>query len=339
MKILRDHSLRHLNTFGIDAAAPWFAGVTTVDELLEALAFARENGLPVLPLGRGSNILMAGDPLGLVVHLLIPGFAVVEDGPQNIRLRVGAGEDWPTLVDRCLELGLFGLENLVLIPGTAGAAPIQNIGAYGVEVCDVLDEVEAVEIATGRVRTFRNAECGFGYRHSIFKGDLRHRFVVSAIVLRLSREPLVSASYGSLAAELGLRGIIRPTPYDVAGVIRELRLMRLPDPKVLGNAGSFFENPVVDAVVAERLKASNPDLPVFPSGNGKVKLAAAWLIERCGFKGIRRGAAGVHPLHALVLVNHGGATGRDILALADEIRAAVRLRFDVELAIEPRVVG
>jgi len=339
VEISRDRSLRTLNTFGLPAVAPWFARASSPADLQEALEFARGHDLPVLPLGGGSNLVLAGDPPGLVLHVAIPGFDGIEDGPQGVLLRVGAGEEWSALVDRCLGLGLFGLENLVMVPGTAGAAPIQNIGAYGVEIRDLLVEVEAVEVATGRVCRFNNDQCAFGYRGSVFKGALQDRFVIAATTLRLSREPFAKASYGALAGELASRGIAHPTPLDVAEAARHLRRTRLPDPAVTGNAGSFFQNPVVDDGTAAELRAANPGLPTFPADGGHTKLAAAWMIERCGFKGARRGAAGVHPSHALVLVNHGGATGRDILALADEIRAAVLGRFGVLLAIEPRVIG
>jgi UDP-N-acetylmuramate dehydrogenase len=337
--ILRDQSLRDLNTFGLPAVARWFVRASSSADLLESLDFARGNGLPVLPLGGGSNLVLAGDPPGLVLQVGLPGFDVADAGPQGVLVRVGAGEDWTGLVDRCLGLGLYGLENLALIPGTAGAAPIQNIGAYGVEVRNVLEGVEAVEIATGAVRTFDNGECAFGYRDSVFKGVLKDRFVVAAVTLRLSRLPVVSASYGALATELSRRGVAEPTPIDVAEAVRHLRRTKLPDPAVTGNAGSFFQNPVVAPGIAGALRSAHPGLPTFPSEDGRVKLAADWLIEQCGFKGARRGAAGVHPSHALVLVNHGGATGRDILALADEIRSAVFGRFGVSLAIEPRIVG
>lgn len=339
MEIRRDESLRDLNTFGLPAVASWFARASSRGDLDNALEFARGQGLPVLPLGGGSNLVLSGDVPGLVVAIALGGFEILEDGPREVVVRVGAGEDWTRLVDRCLSLGLFGLENLVLIPGTAGAAPIQNIGAYGVEVRESLVEVEAVEISTGRARTFGNAECAFAYRESVFKAALRDRFVITSVALRLSREPAARASYGALAGELRSRGIERPGPLDVADAVRHLRRTRLPDPAVTGNAGSFFQNPVVDTATAESLRSREPGLPTFPSEDGCVKLAAAWLIERCGFKGARRGTVGVHPSHALVLVNHGGATGREVLALAEEIRAAVRERFGVSLAIEPRVVG
>jgi UDP-N-acetylmuramate dehydrogenase len=337
--ILRDQPLRDLNTFGLPAVARWFVRASSPADLLECLDFARGNGLPVLPLGGGSNLVLAGDPPGLVLQVGLPGFDVAAAGLQGVLVRVGAGEDWSGIVDRCLGLGLYGLENLVLIPGTAGAAPIQNIGAYGVEVRSLLTCVEAVDITTGRVRTFDNDACAFGYRDSVFKGDLKDRFVVAAVTMRLSREPVVKASYGALATELSRRGVAQPTPIDVAEAVRHLRRTKLPDPAVTGNAGSFFQNPLVDGETAEALRSAHPGLPTFPSEDGRVKLAAAWLIEQCGFKGARRGAAGVHPSHALVLVNHGGATGRDILALADEIRSAVLGRFGIFLAIEPRVIG
>jgi len=339
MEIRRRQPLRDLNTFGLPAIAPFLARVESSADLQEALAFARERGLPVLPLGGGSNVVLAGDPPGLVVQVAIPGFDIVSDGPGGVRVRVGAGESWPDLCDRTLSAGLYGLQNLVLIPGTAGAAPIQNIGAYGVEVREFVIEVEAVEVATGRTCTFGNAECAFAYRDSAFKGPLRDRYVIAAVTLGLSRRPEVDASYAALARELAVRGVKDPAPRDVAEAVRHLRRSRLPDPADTGNAGSFFQNPVVDASTARAMARSWPGMPTFPSGDGRVKLAAAWLIEQCGFKGARRGAAGVHPAHALVLVNLGGATGSDVLGLAREIQQVVKDRFGVGLAIEPTVIG
>jgi UDP-N-acetylmuramate dehydrogenase len=337
--IQRNTPLLSLNTFGLPASAAWFTRVRTGDELAEALALARREGLAVTPLGGGSNLVLAGDVEGLVVQVALPGFDVLQDGPGGALVRVGAGEDWPALVDRTLEAGLFGLENLALIPGTAGAAPIQNVGAYGVEVREALQSLEAVERDTGRARAFDNRECAFGYRDSVFKNVERDRWVVTSITLRLSREPVVRLSYGALAAELEARGVDRPGPRDVAEAVRHLRRTRLPDPAVTGNAGSFFQNPVVEAPVADRLVRDHPALPTWPVPGGRVKLAAAWLIEDCGFKGARRGAAGIHGAHALVLVNLGGATGREVLALAREVREAVRARFGVDLQVEPRILG
>jgi UDP-N-acetylmuramate dehydrogenase len=337
VEILSDQPLKPLNTFGLDARAPFLACPDGVDALREALAFARERALPVLVLGGGSNIVLAHDPVGLVLRPAMTGRRVLSDA-DDVLLHVGAGEDWTDLVAWTLDQGLWGLENLSLIPGTAGAAPIQNIGAYGVELSDHLHALEAVEIATGRLRTFSAEECRFGYRDSVFKQSERDRWVVVGLVLRLSRHPALRTGYGTIRQELDAMGIAEPGPVDVARAVIRIRRSKLPDPSIVGNCGSFFSNPVVDATTFMALVTAFPGLPAHPQGDGRHKLAAAWLIDQCGLRGARRGPVGIHPDHALVMVNHGGATGRDVLALADAVREAVRQRFGVALEIEPRVV-
>jgi len=337
MEILADQPLGRLNTFGLDARAPFLARPASVDEACGALAFARDRGLPVLLLGGGSNIVFAGDPPGLVLRPDIAGRTPRTEG-DDVFLRVGAGEDWTALVAWTLDRHLWGLENLSLIPGTAGAAPVQNIGAYGVELSDHLHAVEAVEIATGRLRTFPADECGFGYRDSVFKRDERDRWAILGLVLRLSHRPHLRTGYGAIRQELEGMGVSAPGPADVARAVIRIRQSKLPDPNIVGNCGSFFANPIIDAATYEALVARHPGLPAYPQPDGRVKLAAAWLIDRCGLKGTRHGPVGIHPEHALVLVNHGGATGRDVLALAGAVRDAVRHRFGVALDIEPRVV-
>lgn len=337
MEIQVNQPLDRLNTFGLGARAPFLARPTDADQVRSALAFARERAMSVLVLGGGSNIVLAHDPEGLVLRPSMTGRCVLEDG-DDVLLRVGAGEDWTDLVAWTLQQGLWGLENLSLIPGTAGAAPVQNIGAYGVELADHLHAIEAVEIASGRSRIFPAAECAFGYRDSIFKQAERDRWVIVALVLRLSRTPHLRTGYGTIRQELETMGIASPGPIDVAQAVIRIRRSKLPDPSVVGNCGSFFSNPVVDADTYARLLASHPGLTAHPQENGGFKLAAAWLIDRCGLKGTRRGPVGIHPDHALVLVNYGGATGRDVLALADAVRDAVEHRFGVTLQIEPRVV-
>lgn len=335
--ILPDQPLKPLNTFGLDARAPFLACPDGVDSLREALAFARERSLPVLVLGGGSNIVLAHDPEGLVVRPSMNGRRILSDA-DDVLLHVGAGEDWTNLVAWTLDQGLWGLENLSLIPGTAGAAPIQNIGAYGVELADHLHALEAVEITTGHLRTFPAEECRFGYRDSVFKQSERDRWVVVGLLLRLSRHPDLRTDYGAIRQELDAMGIADPGPIDVARAVIRIRRSKLPDPGIVGNCGSFFSNPVVDATTYSALVKAFPEMPAHIQGDGHHKLAAAWLIDQCGLRGARLGPVGIHPDHALVLVNHGGATGRDVLALADVVREAVQQRFGVALEIEPRVV-
>lgn len=338
MEILANQPLDRMNTFGLKARAPFLAMPSDEDQVRSALAHARERGLPVLVLGGGSNIVLAGDPPGLVLRPAMAGRRILAEGDDDVLLRVGGGEDWTELVAWTLDQGLWGLENLSLIPGTAGAAPVQNIGAYGVELSDHLHAVEAVEIATGRARTFPADACGFGYRDSVFKQAERDRWVIVGLVLRLSRRPHLRTGYGTIRQELDAMGIANPGPADVARAVIRIRRSKLPDPTIVGNCGSFFSNPIVDAATHATLLARNPGLTAYPQPDGRFKLAAAWLIDRCGLKGTRRGPVGVHPDHALVLVNYGGATGRDVLSLADAVRDAVRSRFGVSLEIEPRVV-
>ncbi len=338
MEILADYPLQRLNTFGLSVFAHRFARARSIEDLREALEHARHASLPMLVLGGGSNLVLTKDYPGLVIRIELSGIETERRADEIIRLRVAAGEDWPTLVDLCLGQGWYGLENLALIPGSAGAAPIQNIGAYGVELSDRLVEFEALERETGQLVRFSKAQCRFGYRDSAFKTEHRDRYVITSITLELSREPAPDTSYEALARELEAAGIDRPTPRDVHEAVCRLRLARLPDPAVLGNAGSFFANPVIEAERHRELKERFGEIAVFEQPDGRVKLAAGWLIERCGFKGIRADDAGVFEKQALVLVNHGRATGRDILELAARIQTKVRDTFGVDLEIEPRVV-
>jgi len=295
--------------------------------------------LGIIPMGQGSNVVLAGDLDALVLRLQNRGIDLLEEDAGSVLLRVAGGEDWHSLVEWCLGRGYFGLENLALIPGTAGAAPVQNIGAYGVELQSCLERVHATELATGRAQVLTAGDCQFGYRHSIFKARLRDRMIITAIELRLSRRANVDITYPALASFFRGRSPRDVTPCEVFDAVVSIRRSRLPDPSVLPNAGSFFKNPLLPQAEADQLVESFPGLPVFPQGWGMAKLPAAWLIEHCGWKGLRQGDVGVHPDHALVLVNYGEATGEQLLALAARITASVRDTFGLELAIEPRVYG
>ena len=337
MRILEDHPLDRLNTLGLRARARRYVEARTVDDLREALAFAEAHRLPVLPLGGGSNVVLSRDFPGLVVRIALRGLELLEDTAEHCLLRAAAGEDWHGLVEHCLRNGSFGLENLSLIPGTAGAAPIQNIGAYGVEISERLDSVEALDRLTGESVRFGNEACGFSYRESIFKRERRDRYIITSVTLKLVKVPPPVTDYGSIERELQAMGAAEVTPHRVAEAVCRLRRRRLPDPAVLGNAGSFFKNPVVPAAVFADLKTRFEGLAAHPQPDGRMRLAAGWMIERVGWKGFRRGAVGVHAEHALVLVNHGGATAAEILKLAGEIRGSVAEAFGVELEIEPRI--
>ncbi len=284
-------------------------------------------------------MVLAGDVAGLVIRPALEGIGVFGESDTEVTVCVAAGENWHAFVERSLRQGHYGLENLALIPGTVGAAPIQNIGAYGVELESFVYRVHAIDIASGEDLTLGAQDCAFGYRDSVFKHALRDRLVITAIDLKLPLQPHVNADYPSLAACLAEQGVASPTPADVFAAVVAIRSARLPNPADMPNAGSFFKNPMVDDGFASKLKADNPDMPVFAAGDGASKLSAAWLIEQCGWKGRVRGGVGVHDRHSLVLVNRGGGRGSELLALAADIRQSVADAFGVELEIEPRIYG
>ncbi len=331
--------LSALNTFGIAATARVLWRVESAADVTQVVRALRdEPGGAPLVLGGGSNLLLTGDLERPVLQVAIRGRRVVSDDGESVVVEAGAGEPWDPLVRWTLAQGAAGLENLALIPGTAGAAPIQNIGAYGVEQRDTFDSLDAVDLVDGTTRRFDAADCAFGYRDSVFKGPDGGRWLVVAVRWRLSRTPRLAIDYGELRDELARAGVAAPGPVDVADAVSAIRRRKLPDPATLGNAGSFFKNPVVPAALADALRAREPGLPAWQAGE-RVKLSAAWMIDRCGWKGHRDGDAGVHAAHALVLVNHGAATGAQLLALARRIRDSVRARFGVELEPEPVIAG
>ncbi len=338
-RLIHDAALDARNTFGVAAQAPLLVEVTDASALPDAFADAIPRDAPVLALGGGSNVLFAGNPEGVVLALTGQRISVIEDDGDIATVRVEAGAGWHALVMWSLEHGLAGLENLALIPGTVGAAPIQNIGAYGAEVRDRIHAVEAYERATGALRRMRVEDCGFAYRDSVFKRE-PDRFVVTAVEFALPRNVPLLLDYAGIRDELSAMGIANPSRAEVAQAVCRIRRRKLPDPAVIGNAGSFFKNPIVPADRAAALKAAHASLPVFVGGDESTrKLSAAWLIEQCGWKGHRDGDAGVAASHALVLVNHGRATGAELLALARRIADSVRERYGVELEPEPRVIG
>ena len=328
--------LTALTTLRLPAKAAARRDVTDLPALREALADARAAGLPVIVLGEGSNVVFAGDVDALVLRYTATGREVIAEDDASVTLRVAAGEHWHTLVCCCLEQGYHGLENLALIPGTVGAAPIQNIGAYGVELAPFVEAVHAVRIADGETLTLSRAECAFAYRDSIFKGALRDAVVISAVDFRLPRAHVPVTDYPSLREALAGQAA-PPEPRDVFDAVVALRRARLPDPATTPNAGSFFKNPVVDAATAEALARRYPGMPQFAAPGGR-KLAAGWLIEQCGWRGAEGEGVAVHPGHALVLVSRGG-DGRALLALAQRIQDSVAETFGCRLEIEPRVYG
>ena len=332
--------LRARNTLRVDARAHCLASVREPAALGDVLGETALRGLPVLVLGDGSNVLFATARFeGVVLNLLPADVHLLDDGPAGATLRVDAACGWDALVDWTLAHGLCGLENLALIPGRVGAAPIQNIGAYGVEVGEHVVAVHACDLARAGTRRLEAAECGFGYRDSVFRRE-PGRWVVTAVEFRLPRAARVRTGYAGVAEELAAMDVADATPAQVAEAVRRLRRRKLPDPAVIGNAGSFFKNPVVTDAAAAALAERCPALPQFPAGVAGVrKLSAAWLIEQAGWRGFREGDAGISAQHALVLVNHGAATGTQLLGLARRVADGVERRFGVTLEPEPRIVG
>ncbi|MFN0257438.1 UDP-N-acetylmuramate dehydrogenase [Pedobacter ureilyticus] len=337
MPLLENHSLQQLNTFGIDVNAKLFTNISSEADLTEIFSnpIVKENKLLVL--GGGSNMLFTKDYDGLVLKISIKGIDVKEEG-DDVLVTAGAGEVWDSLVKYCVAKGYAGIENLTLIPGTVGASPIQNIGAYGVEIKDVFDSCTAFEIATGQIKTFSKADCEFSYRESVFKGKLKGQFIVTSVTYRLSRTGNLQTHYGAINSELERRNISEPTMADVSEVVAAIRVSKLPDPSTIGNAGSFFKNPIIDKAVFDELLPQFPDMPHYPAPDGRVKLAAGWLIETCGFKGLVDGNTGTWKNQALVLVNHGGATGQEVYRFSEKIINTVQQKFGVLLEREVNIL-
>jgi len=338
LTLLEDAPLLARSTFRVPARAALLADVRRPEALLELFAYPYLQAQPVLVLGEGSNILFAGDVPGVVVSLALPGIRILDDDGQQARIRAEAGERWDDLVRWSVGRGFHGFENLALIPGSVGASPIQNIGAYGTEVGEFIHAVEAYDRQARRMTRLSAADCRFGYRDSAFK-QAPGRWVIAAVEFLLDRERPLRLDYAGVPEALAAMGVASPRPAHVAEAISRLRASKLPNPAVLGNAGSFFKNPILPVAEAEALAAAFPGLPVFGHADGRAKLPAAWLIEHCGWRGHREGDAGVSDRHALVLVNHGQATGAQILALARRIADSVGERFGVRLEPEARIVG
>ncbi len=326
-------SLQALHTFGMPVFAHSYVAITSV-HALQALLPLRE---PFLILGGGSNILFTKNFEGLIVHNQIKGIALERTTDDAVYIKVGGGERWHDLVLWCLEQGYNGIENLSLIPGSVGAAPIQNIGAYGTEIKEVFFGLEAVALATGEVQHFSLEQCTFGYRDSVFKRQFKGHYFISHVLLRLPKNAPLNFSYGAIQNQLE-KNKTTPSPRSISEAVIQIRQQKLPDPKQIGNAGSFFKNPLLPAAQAAALKAKYPTMPQYPAPNGQVKLAAGWLIDQLGWKGHRQGDAGVHAHQALVLVNHGEATGAELWALAQAIQASVQERFGVHLEPEVNII-
>jgi UDP-N-acetylmuramate dehydrogenase len=335
--IVENASLAGRNTFHVPARAHLLIDVRKREALPELFGFAALKSQPLLVLGEGSNILFTRDWPGVVLSIAARGIAILDADADRARIRVEAGENWNDFVHWSIAQGFAGLENLAAIPGTIGAAPIQNIGAYGVEVREFVHEVEAWDRTEARQIRLDNADCAFAYRDSLFKRT-PDRYLITAVDFELPREHEPRLDYAGVREELAELGIAEPHPAGIAEAITRIRMRKLPNPAVIGNAGSFFKNPLIPLAQAESLRRDHASMPLWPAGDGVSKASAAWLVEACGFKGLRDGDAGVSRDHALVLVNHGNATGAEIRALAQRIQSAVLARFGIELQPEPLII-
>jgi len=338
LQIQQNVSLKNFNSFGIEASARYFAEISHEDELVELFMDPQWKETPRLVMGGGSNMLLLDDYDGLVIRMNIRGIEH-RISHNDVFVEAGAGEVWNDLVNYCVAHQYAGLENLSLIPGSVGASPIQNIGAYGVELKDVFASCRAFEIASGTFKTFTKADCGFGYRESVFKTELKGQYIITCVKFHLSLIPNINLRYGAIEQELQNRGISTPTIKDVSQVVSHIRVSKLPDPSTIGNAGSFFKNPVIDKDTFNRLHQQFPNVVNYPAGDGLVKLAAGWLIEQCGWKGKTVGNTGTWKNQALVLVNHGGATGTEIYALSSQIIDSVYTKFGVSLEREVNIIS
>jgi UDP-N-acetylmuramate dehydrogenase len=334
--IQTNFDLKPYNTFGISVKADRFATFSSVKELETVLSGQKND--PLLILGGGSNLLLTKDFHGLVLKNEISGIQVISESEDEAIVESGAGETWHEFVMKCIELNLSGLENLSLIPGSVGASPMQNIGAYGVEIKDCFESLSAYHIESGEIHTFDKESCAFGYRESVFKHQFKGQYVICSVSFRLKKNAVVNTSYGAISSELEKLGIQKPSIRDVSNAVIAIRQSKLPDPKVIGNAGSFFKNPIVENAVYDAIKLNYPEAPFYPVNEHLGKLAAGWLIEKAGWKGKKIDTYGVHTLQALVLVNYGGSTGSQIYDLSSQIILDIESKFGVTLEREVNIL-
>jgi UDP-N-acetylmuramate dehydrogenase len=336
MLLKENVSLRTYNTFGIDVTGRYFGEFSNEATFDEFAKFSKQCGLPLLILGGGSNILFTQNANAVVIRNLIPGIAVIDETPDHVWVKVGSGVVWHDFVRHCIAHNWGGVENLSLIPGSVGAGPMQNIGAYGVELKDVFHSLDAWHINDRAIVSFDSAACEFGYRESTFKGKNKNQFMITAVTFKLSKDPVLNTSYGAIEQELQKAGIVNPTVLDISDAVIRIRRSKLPDPAQIGNAGSFFKNPVIEESQFKTLQQQYSDIVGYPSG-ASVKVAAGWLIEEAGWKGHSRGTHGVHALQALVLVNYGGATGHEVHQLSSDIIQSVQEKFGITLEREVNI--
>lgn len=337
-KILENVSLKHLNTFGIESVAKYYTEIDSINDLPALISNKLFIENEKLIIGGGSNMLFTKNFDGLVLKNNLKGIEVVKEDDDFVEVRSAAGEVWHDFVMWCIAKNYGGLENLSLIPGCVGASPMQNIGAYGVEIKDVFSELEAYETTTGKKHVFNKSQCNFGYRESVFKHELKNKFIITSVTYSLSKNPKINTSYGAISSELAAMGVNNVGIKEVSQAVINIRSSKLPDPKKIGNAGSFFKNPEVDKAKFNDLKTKFPDLVAYELENGNYKLAAGWLIERAGLKGYVSGNAAVHDKQALVLVNKGNATGAEIYALSEHVLQTVFSKFGVKLEREVNII-
>jgi UDP-N-acetylmuramate dehydrogenase len=338
MEIIENQSLKSFNTFGLEVSCRWFVEANSISELKEILSDKRFKNIPLMVLGGGSNVLFRNNFDGLVIHNIIDGIKVIEEDDQHVFIKSGAGVVWNDLVQYTIGKNYPGLENLSLIPGSVGAAPIQNIGAYGVEMKRTFYELTAYKIEDGTIHRFDSAECKFGYRDSIFKREAKNKFIITDVTFRLEKQNNVNTTYGAIKDQLNSMHIDHPTIRDVSEAVIAIRRSKLPDPKEIGNAGSFFKNPEIPEEQFEDLKKKYNDIVGYPASPNKIKVAAGWLIEKAGWKGKRIGNVGMHEKQALVLVNYGNATGDELVSHALKVQGSVREMFGVEIEMEVNVI-
>jgi UDP-N-acetylmuramate dehydrogenase len=338
MKITQNSPLAAYNTFGVSAFAKYFVEISNVSELKEILADSDLLVQPKLILGGGSNLLFTKDFNGLVIKNNLKGIELVKSTENHFYVKAGAGENWHQFVLYCINNNYAGVENLSLIPGNVGASPMQNIGAYGVEIKDVFDSLEALNIETGEIQTFSHSECKFGYRESVFKNEFKGQFIIISVTFKLNRNPKFNTSYGAIEDKLQAMGISELSLKAVSDAVIRIRSSKLPDPSKIGNAGSFFKNPVVDALSFSKIKENFPEIPAYPQPDGTTKLAAGWLIEKAGLKGYRMGDAGIHEKQALVIVNYGNASGNELYELSSHVLKTVHEKFGIQLEREVNII-
>jgi UDP-N-acetylmuramate dehydrogenase len=338
LQIQRDVQLKNFNTFGVEAKAHFFVEINKKEELAELFMDPQWKQMKMLVLGGGSNMLLLNDFNGLVIRINIRGIEH-RISHNDVFIEAGAGEVWNDLVNFCVIREYAGLENLSLIPGSVGASPIQNIGAYGVELQDVFHSCCAFELQTGTFKTFTKEDCRFGYRESVFKSELKNQYIIVSVKFHLSLIPHFKLTYGAIEQELKARNVTSPSIKDVSQVVSHIRVSKLPDPSTIGNAGSFFKNPIIDAAQFNNLKLKFPEVVHYPAAGGQVKLAAGWLIEQCGWKGKVAGNTGTWKNQSLVLVNHGGATGEEVYAFSSQIIDSVYTKFGVMLQREVNIIN